>query len=136
MVKMTAVYDGDLHCRVIHWPSGNEIATDAPADNMGKAETFSPTDLLAASLGSCILTVMGIVAMRHQIFLQGTSISMEKEMVTEPVRRVGKITVIVSMTKGIPSDKREMLETAARTCPVHKSLHPDVEAPIEFLYPD
>ena len=136
MVKMSAVYDGGLRCRVTHGPSGNEILTDAPVDNMGKGEAFSPTDLLAASLGACMLTVMGIVAQRHQIEFKGTTVDIEKEMILQPVRRIGKVTAVFHMAKGIPSDKREMLERAAHTCPVHKSLHPDVQIPITFQYPD
>ncbi len=136
MVKISGVYEGGLRCRVTHGPSGDEILTDAPVDNMGKGEAFSPTDLMASSLGTCMMTVMGIVAGRHQINLKGTTIDIEKEMITQPVRRIGKITVVFHMVAGIPVDKREMLERAAHTCPVHKSLHPDVLAPVTFQYPD
>ena len=136
MVKIDIVYEGDLHCRLTHGPSGDEIQTDAPVDNAGRGEAFSPTDLLAASLGSCMMTIMGIAAKRQGVELKGTTIHVEKEMITAPVRRVGKITVVFTMCKGIPADKREVLERAAHACPVHKSLHPDVETPITFNYPD
>lgn len=136
MVKMDIVYEGDLHCRLTHGPSGDVIQTDAPVDNNGKGEAFSPTDLLAASLGSCMMTVMGIAAKRQGVELKGTTVQVEKEMVTAPVRRIGKITVVFTMCKGIPQDKREILERAAHACPVHKSLHPDVETPITFVYSD
>ena len=135
MVKIGIVYEGDLHCRLIHEPSGDVISTDAPVDNMGKGAAFSPTDLLAASLGSCMLTVMGIVAQRHKIELKGTTVEVLKEMVTQPIRRIGKVAVIFRMAPGIPQDKRSMLEHAAETCPVHKSLHPDVQIPVKFVYP-
>src|SRR5208283_1814359 len=110
MVKMSIVYEGQLRCVLTHEPSGSLIRTDAPKDNMGKGEAFSPTDLLAAALGSCMLTVMGIAAARHNIDLKGTTVDVTKEMVTAPVRRIGKISVILNMASGIPQDKRAMLE--------------------------
>lgn len=135
MVKMKIVYEGQLRCVLTHEPSGSVIQTDAPKDNMGKGEAFSPTDLVAAALGSCILTVMGIQAAKHNIDLKGTTIDVSKEMITAPVRRIGTITVNIHMCKGIPEDKRSMLEAAAHSCPVHKSLNPDVQMPINFIYP-
>jgi len=134
MVKMKILYEGQLHCSLTHEPSGSVISTDAPKDNMGKGEAFSPTDLVAAALGSCMLTVMGIVAAKHSIDLKGTTVEVSKEMVTAPVRRIGKITVTLHIAPGIPQDKRAMLEAAAHSCPVHKSLHPDVQTPIQFIY--
>lgn len=98
-------------------------------------EAFSPTDLVAAALGSCMLTIMGIAAGKHNIDLKGTTIEVSKEMITSPVRRIGSISVILHMIPGIPPDKRAMLEAAAHSCPVHKSLHPDVQIPIQFIYP-
>ncbi len=135
MVKINIVYEGQLRCALTHEPSGSIIRTDAPKDNMGKGEAFSPTDLTAAALGSCMLTVMGIAAARHNIDLKGTSVDVSKEMISTPVRRIGSISVIFHMASGIPQDKRAMLETAARSCPVHKSLHPDIKTPIQFIYP-
>ena len=135
MVKIRMVYEGQLHCSLTHEPSGSTIQTDAPKDNMGRGEAFSPTDLVAAALGSCMLTVMGIAAARHNIDLKGTTVDVTKEMATSPVRRIGSITVILHMAPGIPQDKRTMLEAAAHSCPVHKSLHPDVQTPIQFIYP-
>ncbi len=134
MVKMSITYEGQLHCNLTHGPSGSVISTDAPKDNMGKGEAFSPTDLVAAALGSCMLTVMGIVAARHDIDLKGTTVDVTKEMVTTPTRRIGSIGVTLHMAPGIPEDKRSMLEAAAHSCPVHKSLHPDVQTPIQFIY--
>ena len=136
MVKMSMVYEGDLRCRLKHGPSGSEIVTDAPVDNQGKGAAFSPTDLVAAALGSCMLTVMGIAARKSNINMDGATTDVQKEMVTEPIRRIGKIHVKIVMPKGIEPGKREFLEKIAHTCPVHKSLHPDLQIPIEFQYPD
>lgn len=134
MVKTNIVYEGGLHCQLTHGPSGSVITTDAPKDNNGKGEAFSPTDLVAAALGSCMMTIMGIQAARHGILLDGSCVEVSKEMITEPVRRIGKITVVLNMAKGIPEEKRAMLEAAANACPVHKSLHPDVQTPIHFIW--
>ena len=134
MVKIDIVYEGALRCRLTHGPSGEKIKTDAPVDNMGKGEAFSPTDLVAAALGSCMLTVMGIVAERHKINLNGSTVEVQKEMVTAPVRRIGKISVVLNMASGIPEEKRSMLEHAAHSCPVHKSLNPEVEIPVVFKW--
>ena len=136
MVKISMIYEGGLRCKLTHEQSGSVILTDAPKDNMGQGEAFSPTDLVASALGSCMLTVMGIAAARHNIDLKGTTVDVIKEMVTAPVRRIGTIRVTLRMAHGIPADKRSMLENAAHTCPVHKSLHPDVVTPIEFIYTD
>ncbi len=135
MVNMNIEYEGQLHCLLTHGPSGAKIQTDAPKDNMGKGEAFSPTDLVAAALGSCMLTTMGIVAARHNIELQGTSAQVAKEMITSPKRRIGSISVDLHMAPGIPLQKRSMLEAAANSCPVHKSLHPDMKIPVRFIYP-
>jgi len=135
MVNIKIIYEGQLHCALTHEPSGAVINTDAPKDNMGRGEAFSPTDLVAAALGSCMLTVMGIAAAKHQIDLKGTTAQISKEMITAPIRRIGSISVIVNMAPGIPFEKRPVLEAAAQSCPVHKSLHPDVQTPIQFIYP-
>jgi putative redox protein len=135
MVNISMVYEGQLHCSLTHGPSGSIIQTDAPKDNMGRGEAFSPTDLVAAALGSCMLTVMGIAAARHHIDIKGTTVDVNKEMIAAPVRRIGSISVTLHMAPGIPQDKRSMLEAAAHSCPVHKSLHPDVSTPIQFIYP-
>ena len=136
MVKINAVYEGDLHCRVTHEQSGSVISTDAPKDHMGKGEAFSPTDLVAAVLASCMATIMGIAAQKHNIDLKGLKVDVIKEMVMGPVRKIGMISVDIYMPKGIALEKRSLLENAAHTCPVHKSLHPDVQTPIQFHYGD
>lgn len=136
MVKIDIVYEGGLHCRLKHGPSGAEVTTDAPKDNMGKGESFSPTDLVASSLGACMMTIMGIFAQRHDIHLTDARVEVTKEMVQEPVRRIGKLTIVFTMPKGIAAKHREALKLAALTCPVHKSLHPDIQIPVSFNYPD
>ena len=135
MVEVRAVYEGGLRCRVTHGPSGQGFVTDAPVDNHGRGEAFSPTDLVAAALGSCILTVMGIVAERHQIELAGTTVQVKKEMVNEPVRRIGSLVVAVTFPRAYPESHRQLLERTALSCPVHHSLHPQLHAPIVFQYP-
>ncbi|MBI3566452.1 MAG: OsmC family protein [Elusimicrobia bacterium] len=134
MVNMSAVYAGDLHCRLTHGPSGSTIETDAPKDNMGRGECFSPTDMVGAALAACILTTMAIVAKRDGVGFEGAKAEVVKEMVSAPSRRIGALPVKVTMPKSVPADYRAKLENAARTCPVHKSLHPDVRAEIVFAY--
>jgi putative redox protein len=136
MTKMKAVYHGDLNCQIIHEQSGAKIATTAPKDNGGNGDKFSPTDLFAASLASCMLTVMGLAAKKHQINIEGASAEIEKTMVVSPIRRIGKLSVILSLPANIPVDKREVLEAAAYNCPVHHSLHPEIEVSIKFVYAD
>ncbi len=132
MVRIEVDYQGDLHTRAVHGPSGAELATDAPKDNEGRGEAFSPTDLLATALGSCMLTVMGIVARRRGLAMEGARVEVGKHMVVEPVRRVGRLQVRFSMPAGIPEEARPVLERAAHTCPVHRSLHPDVDVDVAF----
>ena len=127
-------YSGNLRTEATHLKSGNKCITDAPIDNNGKGEAFSPTDLLSTSLGSCMLTIMGIVAERHQINIEGTSVEITKIMETNP-RRVVEIVVEIEMPKGNFTDKeKELLENAAKTCPVAKSLHPDLKQNVIFNY--
>ena len=136
MVNMKVEYNGDLRCTLTHGPSGAVISTDAPKDNQGKGESFSPTDLVSAALGACMLTIMGIYAKNHGLKIEGTSVQVTKEMVADPHRRIGKLTLVMSLPAGIPKERRAALENAARTCPVHKSLRSDIEIPIQFNYPD
>jgi putative redox protein len=123
----TIEYLGDLRTQSKHLRSGNEITTDAPIDNNGKGEAFSPTDLLATSLGNCMLTIMGMVAERNQIDIRGTKVDITKIMEANP-RRVSEIIVEMQMPNGNFTDQeKQLLENAARTCPVAKSLHPDLK---------
>ena len=134
-VTITATYEGELHCDATHEPSGIRLHTDAPVDNGGKGESFSPTDLVATALGTCILTIMAMVANRHQIELRGTRVRVVKEMIQQPVRRIGALRATVYLPAGLELDEnnKRRLEAAAHSCPVHQSLHPDIDAPIEFV---
>ncbi len=136
MVKIEIAYEGELHCRLTHGPSKAEFFTDAPKDNMGKGESFSPTDLVASALGSCMLTTMGIYAQRHNIIMTGATAEVIKEMAQTPVRRIARLSVHIQMPAGIPQNQRAALEKTALTCPVHKSLHPDVEIPFTIQFAD
>jgi len=136
MVEMEIDYEGDLHCRATHGPSKASIATDAPVDNQGRGAAFSPTDLLATSLGVCMMTVMGIQARKLGVRLEGTHLHVTKEMIADPKRRVGAIGVRFTMPSGIDATHRPSLEEAARTCPVALSLSPKVKTDVVFRYPD
>lgn len=137
-VEINVVYQGGLRCEATHGPSSTELITDAPVDNHGKGESFSPTDLVATALGSCIATTMGIVADRHQLDLSGMRVHVVKEMVQQPIRRIAalKATVTFPADKAgrLSTDDRSRLEQAGRHCPVYQSLHPDIEHPLEFVY--
>ena len=127
-------YLGNLRTESTHLQSGNTILTDAPIDNNGKGEAFSPTDLLATSLGCCMMTIMGIVAQRHALNVEGTTIEITKIMEANP-RRVGEIIVEFNMPKNNYSAKdRDLLEQAAHTCPVAKSLSAELKQTVIFNY--
>jgi uncharacterized OsmC-like protein len=129
MVKVSVEYVGDLHCTVEHGPSGATIQTDAPADNQGKGEAFSPTDLVGAAMGSCMATIMGIYARSKGIALEGLRIEVSKEM-TPPPRRIGRLATDIWFPAGLARDPA--LEQAALTCPVHRSLAAEMEKPVNF----
>ena len=134
MVAIQFEYQGDLHCKAIHTPSSTELSTDAPKDNQGRGESFSPTDLIATALGTCMLTVMGIMARTLNIDITGTTATVEKEMTSSPPRMIASLTVKIHVPQSLSPENRLKLERAAHTCPVHKSLHPDVQTPIEFTW--
>lgn len=134
MVAIQVDYQGGLRCHAVHGPSHAELTTDAPVDNHGKGEAFSPTDLVATALGACMLTIVGILAERHGIDVSGASAAVEKEMVSQPIRRIGKLTVRLHVPRELPAEQRQMLERGALTCPVHQSLHPDLETVFAFSY--
>jgi len=134
MVKVSTVYEGGLRCRATHGPSGTAVVTDAPVDNHGKGESFSPTDLVATALGACMMTIMGIVAERHGLDLAGMTAETEKVMSTQPPRRIASLRTRLAIPLPADHPQRQALEQAAHTCPVHKSLHPDIDAAIEFLW--
>ena len=134
MVKMIVGYTGQLHCELTHEPSGSRIETDAPKDNMGRGERFSPTDLVGAALASCVLTTMGIVAQRDGVNIEGAQAAVQKEMVSQPTRRIGALPVQVTLPAALPAEYRKKMENAALACPVKKSLHPDVRVEFSFSY--
>lgn len=134
MVEMKIEYQGELSCLAVHGPSAATLTTDAPVDNMGKGRTFSPTDLLATALGTCILTIMGIVAQRHNIDIKGTQLTVRKEMASAPLRRVGCLTMDIHVPCKVSEEDRRRLENAADICPVKKSLHPDINVQTRFTW--
>ncbi len=134
MVQIDVTYQGGLRCEAVHGPSGQKLVTDAPVDNHGKGETFSPTDLVATALGTCISTIMGIVAEREKINLSGLQMTVQKEMSAEPPRRIARLITRIVMPKGLTDQQKAKLEKAAHTCPVHQTLQGKVDMPIEFIY--
>ncbi len=134
MVSLTTTYEGQLRCRAEHGPSHTTLITDAPVDNQGKGESFSPTDLVGVALGSCMMTIMGIAAQRHGIELVGMQAETVKEMSKDSPRRIASLRT--RLTIPLPADhpQRSLLEQAAHACPVHKSLSPEIDAAIEFVW--
>ena len=127
-------YLGDLHCKSVHGPSATELDTDAPKDNQGRGESFSPTDLVATAMGTCILTTMGIMARTLGLDISGCTATVEKEMTSAPPRMIQSLTTKIHMPHALSPENQTKLERAAHTCPVHRSLHPDVQKPIEFIW--
>ena len=136
MVSYHIVYQGGLRCEATHDSSKTKIVTDAPVDNHGRGESFSPTDLVATGLGVCMLTMMGIAVQNENIELDGSRLYVEKHMSTDPPRRIAKIVVRIDFAPGIPRDRRPYLERIAYTCPVAKSLHPEIVIDLKCFYPD
>ncbi len=130
------VYKGNLRTVATHLQSQTVIETDAPVDNHGKGERFSPTDIVATALGSCMLTIMGIKARDMQVDLEGTTMGITKIMADNP-RRVGGIEVLFTFPESVQADEKQraILERAALTCPVAKSIHPDIELNVQFGWP-
>jgi uncharacterized OsmC-like protein len=128
------LYLGELRTEAEHVYSGNKIITDAPLDNKGRAEAFSPTDLLATALGSCMITIMGIAAREHGFDIDGTTAKIWKIMASNP-RRVGEVKIELHFPKNNYSDKeKKIIERSAFTCPVYLSLHPDLKKTISFNF--
>jgi putative redox protein len=132
MVEINVRYAGNKKCDLAH-PEGATLRTDAPKDIGGDASAFSPTDLVAAGLAACILTTIGMYAERNNLSIGNATARVEKHMNQTP-RRIGRLPVVVTLPASIPAEWREKLERAGHTCPVHASLHPDIEAPIEYRY--
>ena len=122
MTVIDSRYQGQLRCHCSHGPSGTVLETDAPTDNQGKGERFSPTDLVATALSTCILTIMGIVAERHGWPLEGATARVEKTMTSEAPRRIAQLTVWITLPDGLEERQRAVLKRAAENCPVKLSL--------------
>lgn len=134
MATVTAKYLGDLRTECVHVASGTTLVTDAPVDNQGKGESFSPTDLCATALATCAMTIIGIYGRNHDVDITGATIEVTKTMSANP-RRIAKIEMIFHMPDRDYTDHQKlMMERAALTCPVHLSLHPDVEQVFTFKW--
>ena len=133
MVTMTGIYEGKLHCTLTHGPSGKKISTDAPKDNNGLGEAFSPTDLLGAALGSCIVTTMAIYSNKNGLDINTASFEVTKKMQMNP-RMVSELTLKITLSDSIATNHRAALEEIAHTCPVAISLNPSIKIPVVFHY--
>jgi putative redox protein len=134
MTEIQISYKGKLRCTAQHVDSGATLITDAPKDNMGNGESFSPTDLVATALGTCMLTIMGIAAQRMEIDLTGTTVKVTKEMAQSPMRRIARLAVTFHVPTRLTQDQQQKLQNAAMNCPVCKSLSPEVQIPLDFQW--
>ncbi|MFN8361229.1 MAG: OsmC family protein [Candidatus Kapaibacterium sp.] len=134
MVQITISYEGDLHCSLVHVPSGAGVETDAPIDNHGRGESFSPTDMVAGALGACMATLMGIKARDKDIDITGTTVNVFKEMTSQPVRRIGRLIVDILLPKEYSEAEMTILKNAALTCPVMKSINADIIVETTFRH--
>lgn len=134
MVQFDSEYKGGLRCEAIHAPSGAVLITDAPKDNNGQGRSFSPTDLVATALGTCIMTTMAIWAERSGVNLTGATFSTTKEMTTTAPRKIAKLTVKFQMPAGVSDEHRVRCEATAKACPVHHALHGNVELDVSFVW--
>lgn len=133
METVRTAYLGDLRTEATHVQSGEKIITDAPLDNQGKGEYFSPTDMLATALGSCMLTIMGIAARTHGFNIDGTTVKITKVMGTNP-RRVVEVVVELTFPHSYTDKEKRIIELSAKECPVANSLHPDLKQSVSFIY--
>ena len=130
----TARYEGQLRTQATHVASGTSTQTDAPVDNHGRGEAFSPTDLVGTALGTCILTTMAIVAERHQVDLVGSTVDVKKTMSQEPPRRIVQFDVDLTLPAALSESDRALMERVAHTCPVALSLNPEIRQEVRFIY--
>lgn len=136
MVEIKLTYEGDLHCSATHTPSGNTLSTDAPLDNNGRGQAFSPTDLVATALGSCMATVIGIVARRKELPVEGMTVVVRKFMSLDLPRRISRLELDLAIPLSASHPDRKLLESAANGCPVHHSIHPDIEVVMNWTWLD
>ncbi len=133
-VSITVDYEGGLRCRAAHGPSQSQIFTDAPVDNHGKGESFSPTDLVATALASCMATVIGIKAQQKGYDIPGLKVAVEKLMSDDSPRRIVRLPITITLPLPPDHPDRKVLEATALGCPVHHSVHPDIEKPVTFVW--
>ena len=136
MVKIEIEHTGELHSEAVHIQSGTRLQTDAPLDNGGRGESFSPTDLVATALGTCMTTTMDLYAKRNGVDIDGTKAVVVKHMTSQPVRRIGRLEVIVTVPLPANHPQRATLEKVALNCPVLRSLNPDLEISASFSWGD
>lgn len=136
MATVQTKYLGDLRTESVHLQSGNKLITDAPTDNQGRGEAFSPTDLLATAFGACVLTIMGIAAKTHGFDINGTEVETTKVMGTEPRRIVELITSFKFPHNNYSAKHKKILELTAKECPVFNSLHPDIKKTVTYIFPE
>ena len=134
MVEIRINYEEELHCSALHVPSGNTLVTDAPIDNNGRGQAFSPTDLVATALGACMATVMGIIAQRKELDLSGMKINVQKHMSTDTPRRIIALPVAIAMPIPDSHPLAPLLEAAVHACPVHHSIHPDIKVDVIWTW--
>jgi len=134
MVEVRVTYTGDLHTQAVHGPSQAVLETDAPVDNCGKGEAFSPTDLVGTAMGTCMLTIMGIYARKHGLKIEGATALVTKEMTSTLPRMIARLCTVIEVPLPEGHEHCEGLRQAALGCPVHRSLHPDVEKPLEIRW--
>jgi uncharacterized OsmC-like protein len=134
MVEINVSYEGGLRCRAVHGPSKNELITDAPADNMGQGASFSPTDLVATALATCIATTIGIMAKRKGFDIPNMRVYVEKHMSTDSPRRIVRMPIKLWLPLPPDHPERRLIENTAHGCPVHQSVRADIEMPIEFIW--
>ena len=133
-VSITVDYTGGLRCSATHGPSKNTLITDAPVDNHGKGESFSPTDLVATALATCMATVIGIKAQQKNLDVTGMKISVEKHMSEDSPRRIVRLPITIELPLPEDHPERKLLEATALGCPVHHSVHADIDKPVTFIW--
>ncbi len=134
MVEIQIDYKGQLRCVTEHMPSGKKVMSDAPVDNQGRGESFSPTDLVATALGTCIVTIMGIIADQREIDLKGLRLVVQKGMSADLPRRIVRLELQIHVPVSESHPDRKVLEDAAQNCPVQHSIHPEIEVNIDWRW--
>ena len=134
MVPISVRYEGELRCAAIHGPSDQALVTDAPVDNHGRGESFSPTDLVATALATCMATVIGIKAQQKGLDVAGMTVTVEKHMSQDSPRRIERLPLVITLPLPEDHPDRRLLEATALACPVHHSVHPDIDKPVTFIW--